>query len=301
MRLLAASALAFFLTACGGAPSDSEPAPPPAAPAAIETPSTDRLDAILAAQPEAVQARYQYRHPKETLEFFGVEPGMTVIEALPGAGWYSKMLIPYLGADGTLIGADYAIGLWSQFGFMSEEAIQKKQTWPADWTARAETWRGEDGARVAAFALGSLPPDMAGSVDVVLFIRALHNMARFEADGGFLSEAIRDAYTALKPGGIAGVVQHHARDDMPDDWASGANGYLKKDFVIATMEAAGFELVAWSDINANDQDQPTSEDIVWRLPPSLAGSDQDEYQRARLEEIGESNRMTLKFRKPEQG
>ena len=172
MRLFAASALAVLLTACGGGAPESEPTSQAAAPepAPVQTQTADRLDTILAAQPEAVQARYPHRHPQETLEFFGVKPGMTVVEALPGAGWYSKILIPYLGADGMLIGADYAIGLWSKFGFMSEEAIQKKETWPADWTARAETWRGEDGARVSAFALGSLPEDMAGRVDVVLFI-----------------------------------------------------------------------------------------------------------------------------------
>ena len=84
----------------------------------------------------------------------------------------------------------------------------------------------------------------------------------------------------------------------PDDWASGANGYLKKGFVIAQMEAAGFELVESSDINANDKDQPTADDIVWRLPPSLDTSREDPELRAQLEAVGESNRMTLKFRKP---
>ena len=95
-----------------------------------------------------------------------------------------------------------------------------------------------------------------------------------------------------------GVVQHHARDEMPDEWATGANGYLKKQFVIDQMEAAGFEFVAESDINANPKDQPTTEDFVWRLPPSLVTSREDPELRKKMLAIGESNRMTLKFRKP---
>ena len=85
---------------------------------------------------------------------------------------------------------------------------------------------------------------------------------------------------------------------MPDDWANGRHGYLKSDFVIARMEEAGFEFLAASDINANEKDQPSEEDIVWRLPPSLATSKKDPELKAKLEAVGESNRMTLKFRKP---
>ena len=107
-----------------------------------------------------------------------------------------------------------------------------------------------------------------------------------------------DAYQVLKPGGIVGVVQHHARDEMPDEWADGNNGYLKKGFVIETMEAAGFEFVGSSEVNANPNDQPTAEEFVWRLPPSLQTSRDNPELQASMREIGESNRMTLKFRKP---
>ena len=95
-----------------------------------------------------------------------------------------------------------------------------------------------------------------------------------------------------------GVVQHMARDEMPDEWASGRNGYLKDDFVIEAMTAAGFEFSGLIDINFNDKDQPTSSDVVWRLPPTLATSRDNPDLRAKYEAIGESNRMTLKFRKP---
>jgi len=260
---------------------------------------SERLATVLAAQPADVQARYAWRHPQETLEFFGVEPGMTVVEALPGGGWYSKVLLPYLGSEGRLIGADYALEMYPLFGFFNEEQLKAKETWMQQFTADATAWAGEGGAAVSAFVLGSLPEELKGQADAVLLIRALHNLARFEEEGGFLSAALQNAYDVLKPGGIVGVVQHQARDGMPDEWASGRNGYLKKDFVIARMEAAGFELVDSSSFNENDKDVPTTEDIVWRLPPSLATSRDNPELRGRMEAIGESNRMTLKFRKPE--
>ena len=145
-----------------------------------------------------------------------------------------------------------------------------------------------------------MPEEMKGTADAVLFIRALHNLARFEGEGGFLTAALRDAYDILKPGGTVGVVQHQAREGMSDEWAGGQNGYLKKSFVIEKMQDAGFEFVAGSDINMNGKDQPTDEDKVWRLPPSLATSRDNPELKAEMEAIGESNRMTLKFRKPQE-
>jgi predicted methyltransferase len=296
-RLIIITAL-LTLIGCGKSPTEEAPAPEAAAPAAVETESVDRLSAALAAQPGEAKARYQYRHPQETLEFFGIEPGMVVMEALPGGGWYSKVLLPVLGKNGQLIGADYAPDMYAKFGFFDEEFMESKKTWISDWTADAESWRGDDSASVSAFVLGSLPDEMAGSTDAVLYIRALHNLARFEGDGGYLTAALTDAFTMLKPGGIVGIVQHRSRDDMSDEWASGENGYLKQDFVIAQMEAVGFEFVAASDINKNDKDRPTAEEFVWRLPPSYDGSDDDPEKRAAVDAIGESNRMTLKFVKP---
>jgi len=261
----------------------------------------DRLASVLDAQPDDVKARYEYRHPQETIEFFGIEPGMTVLEGLPGGGWYTKILLPYLGSEGHLIGANYPLDLWPNFPFANEEFMAEMSQWLETWPAGAEEWRGDDGASVDAFWFGAMPEGMAGTADVVFFVRMLHNVWRFQSEGkgDYLDMAIKDAYDVLKPGGILGVVQHHVRDDVSDEWANGSHGYMKKQFVIDRVVAAGFELVAESDINANDKDQPSGEDIGWRLPPTYATSRDNPELKAQYEAVGESNRMTLKFRKPE--
>ena len=298
IRMLAITAC-LALVACQPEPV-SEPAEP-AAPSEAPTPSaeSDALDTVLEGQPDEVKARYAYRHPRETLEFFGIEPGMTVVEGLPGGGWYTKILLPWLGQEGRLIGADYSLEMYPNFSFATEEFLAEQAKWVPNFVAWGIDLAGEDGASVAAFHFGSMPQGLAGTADAVLMVRALHNLARFEADGGFLTAALGDAFRILKPGGILGVVQHQAPEEMSDEFADGSGGYLKKSFVIAVVEAAGFEFVAESDINANPKDQPTEDDIVWRLPPTLGTSRDDPELRAQLEAIGESNRMTLRFRKPE--
>ena len=288
------------LAACGGGePASEAPPPEPAASAPVEAPPAPTgIEAVLAAQPEEVQARYEYRKPAETMAFFGIEAGMTVVEALPGGGWYSKILLPYLGESGHLIGADYPYQLWVVNPNASDERREQKKTWVADWTAQAEGWRTAGDASISAFQMAEMPESMNGTADAVLFVRALHNLARWESAGGTLTSAVQDAYNVLKPGGIVGIIQHEARPDMPDDWADGSAGYLKRNFVIETMEAAGFELVDSIGIHANEKDQPTVDDVVWRLPPGLSGSQDDPERREAMMAIGESNRMTLKFRKP---
>lgn len=304
-----AMAAALLLAGCGesagppaqtaeteSAPASSQGAAQTAEPADT---TTSRLEKVLADQPEELKARYPHRHPRETLEFFGIEPGMTVVEALPGGGWYTKILLPYLGSDGRLIGVNYPNDIWAEFGTFDDEFIESMQTWTTDWPERARQWRGADGAAVDAFVFGQMPDELAGQADAVLIIRALHNLARFEESGGYLTTALQDVHRALKPGGIVGVVQHEARPDMPDEWASGANAYLKEQFVVDRMRDAGLELVASSDVNRNPNDQPTIQDSVWRLPPSYRGAGDDPEARAARDAIGESNRMTLLFRKAE--
>ena len=263
--------------------------------------SESNLADILAAQPDDVRARYPFRHPQETLEFFEIEPGMTVAEGLPGRGWYTKVLAAYLGSDGHIIGVNYSLDMWPLFPFGSEEFVQRMSTWTTDFPADADEWRDENSATISAHIFGSVPAKTAGTADAVFFARVLHNLANFEnaGEGAFLQIALVDAYTVLKPGGVFGVVQHHARDGMSDDFANGTHGYLKKDFVIGQIKAVGFEFVGEIDINANAKDQPSEDDIVWRLPPSYATSEDDAELRAAVDAIGESNRMTLKFRKPE--
>ena len=260
-------------------------------------PTSSDLASILAAQPEAVIARYPSRNPQQTLEFFGIQPGMTVVEALPGGGWYSKLLIPYLGNEGELVGANYPTGMYKLFGY-DEERLAKLANWSTDWPATAQTWVAGDAASVSGFVMGDLADSKKGTADAVLLIRALHNLARFEEEHGFMSQALQDTFDVLKPGGIVGIVQHAAPSDADDAWANGSKGYLKQTFVIEQMQAAGFEYVAASDINANPRDIPGADDVVWRLPPTLAGSKDDETRAAAMRAIGESNRMTLKFVKP---
>lgn len=303
MRTLLLVSFAITLAACAESESPSiAEAEVQTSPATAMTPAvapeTGTLAAILANQPDDVQARYQYRHPAETLTFFGIEPGMTVVEALPGGGWYSKLLIPYLGDDGTLIGANYATDMRRLFGSYSEERLQELENWTSDWPIKASEWLPEHKTSISAFFFGSTPETAKGSADAVLFVRALHNLARFENQGGYLTTAIADAYQTLKPGGVVGIVQHQMRESEPDEWADGRKGYLKQSFVINQMENAGFIFEGASDVNANPKDQPKEGDAVWRLAPSLAGSGDDPAAAAAMRAIGESNRMTLKFRKP---
>jgi len=260
--------------------------------------SPQSLSMILEQRPTKVKARYEARHPAQTLDFFGIEPKMTVVEALPGGGWYSKILLPYLGQQGKLIGSDYAFDMWAKFDWMTEEMLAKNKNWVKDWTNKAQGWRNEHSASVSAFKLGAMPQEIKDSVDAVVFIRALHNLALFENKGGYLTAALKDTHQALKPGGIVGIVQHMAPETASDEWANGDKGYLKKSFVIAKMKAAGFEYINSSDININPKDKPNEDDIVWRLPPSFAGSKDKPELKKEYMAIGESTRMTLKFRKP---
>jgi predicted methyltransferase len=293
--------LAAGLVGCQSETTEAPPEATEAAPAAVEEAAeTTSLAALLDAQPDEVKARYPYRNPEQTLEFFGIEPGMIVLEGLPGGGWYTKLLLQYLGGDGTVLVANYNLDLYPLFGFMNEERLAEMAVWQANWQASSADWGGENGASTAAFHFGSMPEDLGGTVDVVFFPRVLHNLARFQkaGNGDFLDETLADVYKVLKPGGVFGVVQHRAPDDWSDDWADGSRGYLKESFVIAQAERAGFEFVGSIDVNLNPSDQPGENDIVWRLPPTLATSREDEELRAQMLAIGESSRMTLKFVKP---
>lgn len=320
IHTLAAAVLAFSAAHAQDSPSAAEGQ-------GLSEADAKRLQQVLDAQPEENQARYQWRHPAETLAFFGIEPGMTVVEVLPGGGWYSAILIPYLGSQGVLMGADYPLDLWPNFPFVTDEFMAGRRGWPQDWPATAAQWRGDDGAEVLATRIGGIPDDLNGSADAVLFIRALHNLNAFEGKGGFRSAALADAWSVLKPGGVVGVVQHSAPkgrlasltedtwaalkpgavkivqdrltpEGRSDQWADGSRGYLDRDAVVANFQAIGFELAGESDVNRNPKDMPAEDEVVWRLPPSLDGSEDDPELRAKHEAIGESNRMTLLFRKP---
>lgn len=267
--------------------------------ASIPDADRERLESLLASQPEEHQARQSSRNPADTLAFFGIEPGMTVVEVLPGGGWYSRVLSAYLGEEGTLIGADYPLDLWPAIGYDGEKFLAKRRTWPETWPEQASEWQGDDGARLIGQRIGSIDAQHDGTADAVLFIRALHHLNRVEDRGGFRSAALSDTWSVLKPGGVVGVVQHMAPPGRSDAWGDGSRGYMNRDAVVRHFESIGFELVEESDVNRNPKDKPDMDEIVWRLPPNLQTSRDDPELRSRYKAIGESNRMTLLFRKPE--
>ena len=242
------------------------------------------------------RARDNDRHPVQTLTFFQVAPGMTVAEALPGGGWYTRILANYLGGEGTLYGLNYVDRMWPMFSFATEEWTKSRIAGNAKFP---ETVAGftENGIKADGFTFNTVPPEASGSVDRVIMIRALHNLSRFEANAGTASQALAAVRGMLKDDGLVGVVQHRLPESQSDEGADGSRGYLKQSAVIAMFEQAGFELLASSEINANIKDKPGAQDAVWRLPPSLSGSKDTPEQKAAMQAIGESDRMTLLFRK----
>ncbi len=278
--------LVLALTACGAAPS---PAPAPAAaPVATAAPDAEvrallEAAAIGAHRSPENQQRNPARHPVETLLFFGLQPDMTVVELWPGAGWYTEVIAPAV-PQGQLIAASTGPHPEdpTHYRTRNHEALAKRlATEPALATAR----------------LGLLvPPDQIdlgapGSADLVVSFRNSHGWYR----SGDAPAIYAAAFEVLKPGGVFGVVQHRAAEGTnPDETAP--KGYLSEQAVIELVTAAGFVLDARSEINANPNDTRDHPEGVWTLPPSLRLGDVD---REKYVAIGESDRMTLKFRKPE--
>lgn len=292
--LLAGAAGLTMLAACETYGTEKADAAPTEMVSKVDTAA---LMAAVDAQPAEAKARYDSRNPSETLTFFGIEPGMTVAEALPGGGWYTKILLPYLGPKGTLIGAHYPDEMWSNFGGAAGSVDDRIKA-TAEWPTKAAAWDVDNPAQIRSVQLTKMPEGATGTVDAVLFIRALHNLNRFEGNGGYMSKTISETYRVLKPGGVVGIVQHSAPEANSDEWADGSNGYLKKSALIEKFETAGFTLEAESDLNANPLDTPSEDDLVWRLAPTLGNTEDGTPERAAMEAIGESNRMTLLFRKP---
>jgi predicted methyltransferase len=261
--------------------------------AAAETDDVDPMAAVLAhPRREADLDRDVFRNPAATLEFFEVEPGHTVVEALPGGGWYTRILAPYLAGDGQYMAINYSMAVYEDlFAEMNDDTRARLEGWEESFAGRVEEFGGE---AAGLFRFGAVPAEAEGQADRVLYIRALHNMART----GRLDIAAQDAFALLKPGGVLGVVQHRAPADETDERATGSRGYMREADVIAAMEAAGFELMDRSEINANPNDTADYDNGVWMLPPTNGG-DTEEQDVPPLQSVGESDRMTLKFRKPE--
>ncbi len=227
-------------------------------------------------------ARNVYRHPVETLSFFGLRSDMTVIEALPGGLWYSEILAPVLRDKGLYIAANYDADLPDQ----PDYRLRGRANMVARFANEAEFFGS---ARIAKLSAPiSIDLGEPGSADMVLTFRSNHGWIR----EGAIDAVYAAFFEVLKPGGVLGVVQHRASDQTD---LSTFNGYVSQERVIELVGAAGFVLEATSEINANAKDSANYEGGVWTLPPTLLLGDED---RAKYLAIGESDRMTLRFRKP---
>jgi predicted methyltransferase len=224
------------------------------------------------------------RHPYETLSFFGIKPNMTVVEIYPGGGWYTEILAPYLRNDGLLITAEN--------NPQSDDPEERRSAQPLveKFAKNPEIY---DKVKMASFnPSGTYAP--AGSVDMILTFRNVHNWV-YKYDEPTLKKIFSNMYASLKPGGVLGVVEHRLPESVAQD-AQASTGYVHPSFVIKLAEGAGFKLAAQSEINANPKDNANHNGGVWALPPSYANRDVD---RAKYAAIGESDRMTLKFVKPQ--
>ncbi len=226
------------------------------------------------------KTRNIYRHPEQTLAFFEVQPGMTVVEIWPGgAGWYTEILAPYLKDQGKLYAAHFAADSTVPYFQKNLKKFKDKIK------ARPDIY-----GKLLLTELGP-PKKLAiapeASADRVLTFRNVHNWMK----NGTAEKVFQAMYKALKPGGILGVVEHRGSDLAPQD-PKALSGYVREDYVIGLAQKAGFTLLEKSEINANPKDTKNHPKGVWSLPPSLKLKNQD---RKKYQAIGESDRMTLKF------
>ena len=252
-------------------------------PSAFADNASDKLDRLIAGSQRTEQnrARDPYRHPRETLAFFGLRDDMTVVEIWPGGGaWWTEILAPYLADHGHLYEAlpDAA---------SSSEARNGGAAFAAKMAAAPNLY---DKVIVTALSTGSEAIAPPGTADLVVTFRNLHDWV----PRGTAEAELGAMYRALKPGGVLGIEDHRAANDQPQD-PEAKSGYLREDYTIALVERAGFKFVAKSEINANPKDTKDYPAGVWSLPPTLRLKDQD---RDKYVAIGESDRFTMKFVKP---
>jgi predicted methyltransferase len=267
---IAAATGACSVTPEGGDPVSASASSRTALAAAIASPS----------RTPANVARDRYRHPAETLAFFGVDPTDTVVEIWPGGGWYTEILAPYLANGGTYYGASPGGKAPALTKMMEADAARY------------------GGIRLAAFPAwnASDPRVPDGSADVVLTFRNVHNWVQgYQREGqDYSADAFRQIYAMLKPGGTLGIVDHRLPENA-DAAREKTSGYVKVSTVRRLAEGAGFRFAGASEVNANPKDTADWPNGVWTLPPALRLKDQD---REKYMAIGESDRMTLKFVKP---
>jgi predicted methyltransferase len=228
------------------------------------------------------KARDSQRHPAETLAFFHVGPHMKVGEYSPGGGWYSRLLGHYLGGEGQLV------GLYNNPVTATPDPArqQRLRDAAAGFGAEVAGYTGLPADRFSGLTLDKAA-EQKGTFDRILVIRAMHNILR----AGTADTEIRAMRELLKDDGLLGIVQHRAKADAPWSYANGTRGYVKQQDIIDFMRLNGFELVASSEINANPKDTADHKEGVWEMPPTLATKRED------LKGLGESDRMTLLFKK----
>ena len=263
-RLLTLTLLAIAAGACA-------PLPPQ------NTAALERLAAAPHRSPNNV-ARDRFRHPVESLTFFGIREDSTVVEILPGSGgYYMEFLAPYLKDRGRYIAANRDPAAPPNYLADHQKLLARLKAEPVLY--------GE--VEVSQFNAGLHEIAPPGSADFVITFRDLHNwIARDEIDG-----ALRVFHKALKPGGVLGIVDHRGLPDVPQE-AQTKNGYIRQDYAIALIEAAGFRFAGASEVNANPKDTKNHREGVWALPPTYRNKDQD---RTKYQAIGESDRFTLRF------
>ena len=274
-RRQAVLALTAGLVSCG--PGRDEQAPP-AGTLAWALAGDWRIDA----------ARDEYRHPLQTLLFWGLEGEMTVLEILPGVGWYTSILAPFLAANGgSLIAAS--------FDPRSASLAQREvlAAWEARFMHNRELY-GDIRRTVVGGASPMAPPN---SVDLAILSNNVHTLMA----EGIAERVFAEVLVALKPGGAFGIEQHRGSSTGLQDPHAGT-GYVQEEYVKALAQEAGFEFVAASDVNANPRDTRDHPFGVWTLPPArrtspLGQPDNPAFDRTPFDAIGESDRMTLKFRK----
>jgi predicted methyltransferase len=241
------------------------------------------LDSILAGNQRSAEnrARDRYRHPQETLLFFGIRPEMRLLEVWPEPGWYTEILAPLVRERGKYYAAVIVPDPQSKYISQRLDEYQHKLA------AHPEVY---DRVSVVTFPTDGSDVVPPGSLDMVVTFRNIHNwMARGSAEQAFAT-----LYKALKPGGVLGVAEHRGNPSMPQD-PRAKSGYVNEDYAIRLIEGQGFRLVGESQINANPRDTKDYEQGVWTLPPTYRLGDTD---RQKYEQIGESDRFTLKFVKP---
>lgn len=229
------------------------------------------------------KARDAFRHPAETLAFFHVGPDMKVGEYAPGGGWYSRLLGLYLGGEGQLVGI-FANPLTATADPARQQRIRDTA---AGFGKEVAGYTGLPAEKFSGMTLEGIPADQKGTFDRILVMRAMHNLLR----SGTADTELRAMRELLKDDGLIGIEQHRAKADAPWSYANGTKGYLRQQDVIDLMRINGFELVATSEINANPKDTADHKEGVWEMPPVLATKRED------LKGLGESDRMTLLFKK----